>query len=311
MQVDLSDPPPHRIILRLVIGTLAGNAVGFLLIILTKFISASLVQTLVLPSLFLVPFAMGLVMAWVWRPLDPPTSIIMAFTLLGTGLGLGLATIVFGEGMICLIIISPVIYAFIVTGALSGRSWFRASGNRLNAYLAPALALVIVTEPAFRQPRTSVVIDEITIAAPPAKIWPHLLAFKTIPDAPDYWLFKLGLPCPMETTNGGDFVGANRACIFSGGAVFKERIAEFIPEKLLTFDILESPPDPELLGHLDSHRGQFELRDNHDGTTTLIGSTWYTLHVSPAPYFDWWVHDIFSAVHLRVMRHVQRLAEAP
>jgi hypothetical protein len=57
------------------------------------------------------------------------------------------------------------------------------------------------------------------------------------------------------------------------------------------------------------HRGQFELQDNGDGTTTLTGRTWYSLHVRPAWYFDWWTHDIFRAVHLRVMRHIKHLAE--
>ena len=68
-----------------------------------------------------------------------------------------------------------------------------------------------------------------------------MLAFPEIPDAPDYWLFHVGLPYPTETTNGGNFVGAERACKFSGGAVFKEKVAEWVPEKLLTFDIVEMP----------------------------------------------------------------------
>ena len=96
-----------------------------------------------------------------------------------------------------------------------------------------------------------------------------MLAFPEIPDAPGYWLCRIGLPYPTETTNGGDSVGADRECRFSGCAVFKEKVAEFVPERLLTFDIVEMPPDPELLGHLDAHRGQFELRDNGDGTYTV------------------------------------------
>ena len=113
----------------------------------------------------------------------------------------------------------------------------------------------------------------------------------------------------METTNEGNFVGARRTCRFSRGAAFKEMVAEIEPGRRLTFDILEMPADPELLGHLDAQRGQFELHDNGDGTTTLMGRTWYCLHVRPAWYFDWWTHDIFRAVHLRVMRHIKRLAE--
>src|SRR6185503_9686632 len=138
---------------------------------------------------------------------------------------------------------------------------------------------------------------------------PHVLAFEPIAAPPDYWLFHLGLPYPTETTNGGDFVGADRACRFSGNAVFREKIVEFEPLRRFTFDIVEMPEDPELIGHLQAHRGQFELRDNGDGTTTLIGRTWYSLHVRPAWYFDWWTRDIFGAVHLRVMRHIKRLAE--
>jgi len=172
------------------------------------------------------------------------------------------------------------------------------------------LVLVVLAEIAWRGPHHSVVVDEIQIVAPPSAVWPHVLAFEPIPSPPDYWLFKLGLPYPTETTNGGNHVGADRACRFSGDAVFRERIVEFEPLRRLTFDIVESPPDPELIGHLDAHRGEFELRDNGDGTTTLIGRTWYSLHVRPAIYFDWWTHQIFGEVHLRVMRNVKRLAEA-
>src|SRR6266540_1472778 len=141
----------------------------------------------------------------------------------------------------------------------------------LGILLAPFFAFAVVAEPALRAPHTSVVADEIRIAAPPAKVWPHVLAFGPIPDPARYWLFRLGLPYPTETTNGGNFIGADRACWFSGEAVFKEKVAEIDPERRLTFDVVEMPADPELLGHLDAHRGQFELRDNGDGTTTLIG----------------------------------------
>jgi hypothetical protein len=51
------------------------------------------------------------------------------------------------------------------------------------------------------------------------------------------------------------------------------------------------------------------LQDNHDGTTTLIGSSWYTLHVRPRWYFDLWTRDMSRAIHLRVMNHIRRLAE--
>ena len=112
-----------------------------------------------------------------------------------------------------------------------------------------------------------------------------------------------------ETTCEGEFVGARRECIFSNGLVFKETVAELEPQRLLTFDIVEQPRDPELLGHVTLHRGQFELQPNGDGTTMLIGRSWYTLHVRPLWYFDWWTRDITRHVHLRVMNHIKELSE--
>ena len=301
--------------LLLFLGILAGNAVGVLFLIalaygiLHMFPDAGLEVSL--PSLVFVPISMGLAAAWVWKPLNLRIYEVILQSLACTLVGLGLAAIVFHEGIICLIILSPVFYGSLLAGALAGRYWFRRDRNRLNLCLAPVIALLVALEPATRTTQTSVVVDEIHIAASPARVWPHVLAFAPIPDPPNYWLFHLGLPYPTETVNGGDFVGASRACKFSGGAVFKETVAELEPGKLLTFDIIEMPADPELLGHLDARRGQFELRDNGDGTTTLIGRTWYTLHVRPGWYFDWWTHDIFRAVHLRVMGNIQRLAETP
>lgn len=292
---------------------LAGNGAAVLLFALGYALFSVSPESAVvvgLPSLLFVPFCIGLTAAWVWRPLKLGIGAVLWYSLFCLLLGLIIAVVVFHEGAICLVILSPILYGGISAGAFTGRMCFRKDRDRVNLCLAPLLVLAIVAEPALRAPHTSVVTDEIRIAAPPSKVWPHVLAFTPIPDPPSYWLFRVGLPYPMETTNDGNFVGAYRSCRFSGGAAFKEIVAEIEPERRLTFDIVEMPADPELLGHLDAHRGQFELRDNSDGTTTLIGRTWYSLHVRPAWYFDWWTHDIFRAVHLRAMRHIKRLAES-
>jgi hypothetical protein len=303
-----------RLILGMIVGNIAGAVVcGMVAVVsdaLAGFIGKPVPPWTYYPGLFLVPFNVGVVAAWIWKPLDlriGQTILNATWCSLIAPLG---AALVFHEGYICLLIGFPLLFVGVVAGALAGRAWFRRIKDNVNLCLAPLVFFAIAAEPMMRGPHEDVVTDEIRIAAPPARVWPHVLAFSEIPDRPNYWLFHLGLPYPTATTNGGDFVGADRACQFSGNAVFREKIAEFEPQRLLTFDIVESPPDPELLGHLDPHRGQFELRDNGDGTTTLVGRTWYRLHVRPAWYFDWWTHDIFRAVHLRVMDNVKRLAEA-
>ena len=310
-----SAPPvirkPSWILGRLLLGMIAGNAAGALLCVLAYLAVVASPQSgvvVTVPSLLLIPLTIGLVAARVWVPLHLRVLSLLLHSLLCTVLAMGVGALVFREGAICLIILSPLLYGSLFAGAFLGRIWFRR--DHVNLWLAPGLVVVVLAEIALRGPHHSVVVDEIQIAAPPSAVWPHVLAFEPIPSPPDYWLFKLGLPHPTETTNGGNHVGADRACRFSGDAVFRECIVEFEPLRRLTFDIVESPPDPELIGHLDAHRGEFELRDNGDGTTTLIGRTWYSLHVRPAIYFDWWTHKIFGEVHLRVMRNVKRLAEA-
>ena len=263
-----------------------------------------------IPSCFLLPLFGGLLASYLWRQLNPNVGMIVLNTLFMTLLALLGATFFLHEGVICLVIVSPLYYAMILTGALVGRVWFKRDSTRLHVSILPLLAFLALGEPLVRSDEMNTVTDEIIIHAPAAKIWPQVTTFPDIPAAPQFWLFRLGLPYPMATTSTGAYVNAERQCIFNRGAIFKETVAEWVPGEKLTFDIIESPPDPELVGHLTPQRGQFILRENGDGTTTLIGTTWYTLHVRPLWYFDWWTRHIFRAVHLRVMEDIRRRAEA-
>lgn len=297
---------------RLLLGMVVGNLAGVLLCLHASWlsrISGNSGALIVYPNLVAIPFAIGLVAAWVWKPLNLTIGRCVLHSLSCVFLGLGGAWLVFREGVICLVIIFPILYAFLLGGVLVGRVWFRSDRGNLNLTLFPLLALVAISEPLVRHDQRAVVTDELLVHASPQQIWPHLTSFPEIKAPPRFWLFRLGLPKPMSTTAAGDFVGADRRCNFSGGAVFRERVVELAPNERLTFDIVESPPDPELIGHLTPHRGEFELRDNHDGTTTLIGRTWYSLHVRPLWYFDWWTRHIFRAVHLRVMQNVRKRSE--
>ena len=308
-------PAPRKIWPTLLLGMFAANFVGGILFtILFKFIGAykdSQLSVLAVPNLFLVPFIAGLVAAWFWRKLNRTASISLLDALWTSLLSLVAAAIFLREGAVCLVMGFPAIYGMMFAGILVGQWWFKQrTPKKLQLSIFPLVALLTAGDSIYGPHKTAVVIDEVLIHAVPSKVWPHVLAFPEIPDQPTYWIFRLGLPYPTRTTNGGNFVGADRQCIFSDGIVIKERVAEFVPNEKLTFDIVEQPTHPEVYGHITLHRGQFVLRDNHDGTTTLVGSSWYTLHVRPGWYFDLWARDMSHAVHLRVMNHVRHLAEA-
>lgn len=304
--------PPPRPIGQLILGMVVGNAVGGAILYgITLFAGEFKRQSeaLVWPSFILIPVVVGLVAAWFWRRLNRSLAISFLDAFWVLLMSLAAAAIVLREGVVCLVIVSPLVYVFLWTGILLGRLWFRPNYSSLQLTIFPLLALLTLGESVYHSEQQAVVTDRLLIHAPPAKVWPHVLAFPEIPDAPNYWILRLGLPYPTTTTNGGNFVGADRQCIFSNGVVIKERVAEFVPNEKLTFDVAEQPADPEAYGHITLHRGQFVLDDNRDGTTTLIGSSWYTLHVRPRWYFDIWTRDMTRAVHLRVMQHIKRLSE--
>lgn len=306
--------PPRNVAWILVLGVLVANAIGGSLVFAVTLIVGAyrehdVFALVAWPSFFLIPFLVGLIAAWFWRRLNRTLGRSFLDALWITLVGLMAAAVVLREGVVCLVIVSPALYVFILCGVLLGRIWFHPNYSKLQLTIFPLLALVTLGESLYHSEQQAVITDRIVIHAQPAKVWSHVLAFPEIPDRPDYWIFRLGLPYPTQTTNGGNFVGADRQCIFSNGIVIKERVAEFVPNEKLTFDVTEQPTDPEAYGHITLHRGQFVLQDNHDGTTTLTGSSWYTLHVRPRWYFELWTRDMSRAVHLRVMNHIKRLSE--
>lgn len=305
-----ASPTPHCRIWWL--GILLGDlAVGLIFGIGFVLVNAEVFPALLTPSFFLAPVVAGLVASYFWCGLVPRVGQVVLNCLWMTLIALVGAGVVFHEGFICLLIVAPIFYVMALAGALVGRILFRKKPTRLFVSLLPSLALIALAEPMTRNDQERIITDELVIRASPARVWREVTAFPPIPEAPGFWLFRLGLPYPVATTTAGDFISADRACIFSQEAIFKEKVSELVTEEKLTFDIVELPNDPELIGHLTPRRGQFVLLRNPDGTTSLKGSTWYTLHVRPGWYFDWWTRHIFRAVHLRVMDDVKRRAEAP
>ena len=310
-----------RIIAGLVAANLLGGALCFAFVFLfwladrTGLQSAprqwirGLAVIAIWPSLVLVPMAMGMAAAYFWRSLS--------FSLWGYFLGWIVTSLItplgaylfFKEGVVCLLIGFPILFVCGFAGVLVGRLLFKAKTATLNLGVIPALLIATLVEGKIRQDQPAMVEDSLRINAPVAEVWEHVISFPPIETAPNYWLNKVGLPSPLATRCDGPFVGAARECVFSDGLVFKEKVSEITPAYLLTFEITEQPNNPELLGHLTLHRGQFQLVDNKDGTTLLVGRSWYTLHMRPIWYFDWWTRDVTSHVHLRVMEHIKALSE--
>ncbi len=266
-------------------------------------------SVLISSDFVLVPVVMGLVAAFFWKDLRLTKMERFLYTLANTGFGLISGGVFMGEGVICLLIVSPLLLGFVSLGELGGHWLFQRSNNHLNFSLIPLAVALMIADVLSPHHYANAVSDTVVIHAPPAQVWKHLAAVPLIPEKPDYWLFRMGLPYPTHATVNGQGVGATRQCVFSQNCVFQEKIVAWEPDHRLTFDVTAQPRDPEILGHARVKRGQFVLRDNHNGTTTLVGTSWYELYVFPAWYYDLWASAIARQVHLRVMDHIKDLSE--
>ena len=225
---------------------------------------------------FLLPLMVGLIAAWFYRRLIA-VSLLPFLTRWVSLFAVAAAAIVFGKALFAWSLFS-LRCTTRSDGLLIGRM-VRGNYTRLQLSIFPLLVLLVLTDAVYSRPERAMVTDEVLIRATPGQVWPHVLAFSDIPERPDYWIFRLGLPYPTQTTNGGNFAGADRQCMFSDGIVIKERVAEFVPGEKLTFDIVEQPTHPEAYGHITLHRGQFVLRDT-ETAPRRVRTSWYTLHVA-------------------------------
>jgi hypothetical protein len=293
-------------------GYLVSNAIAFPIIGL----STSLVLnhfdytgTMIMSEFVIVPMLMGLICSWFWLKTNMNGRQWSEHVCYNSVLVIALSAIFMHEGVICLIIVSPLIFCFMWVGVSIGKLLFKRNNTTLNVSVFGLLALIFIVDSLSNHQYENMVSDSIVINATPDKVWKNVVAFEPIKEKPDFWLFRIGMPSPMATTVTGYYKGAGRKCIFSNGYAFGENIVTFEPGKNLTFDIIDQPRDPEIMGHIDIERGQFLLKDNGNGTTTVIGNSWYKLYVFPTWYYDMWAQSITRNVHLRVMQHIKEISE--
>jgi len=292
-------------------GMVLPNGFAMLVIGLTRYLMADTDGggIFILSEFVLVPLTMGLMSAWFWKDLNLSSGKNFVYTLYNSFIAIALSYVFLGEGVICLLIVSPLIIGFIYAGIEIGGLLFEKNKTTLNVSVLSVLFLLFISDALSKHEYENMVTDTVVINAPPDKIWKNVVAFEKIKQENTFWLFRIGLPSPVQSTVTGYYKGAGRKCIFSNGYVFDEKITTYQPANNLVFDITNQPKDPEIMKHIDIIRGQFLLKDNGNGTTTLIGNSWYKLYVFPVWYYDIWAQSIVRNVHTRVMEHIKELSE--
>ncbi|HVZ98696.1 MAG TPA: SRPBCC family protein [Caulobacterales bacterium] len=311
---------PLRAIVAVVLGCLAGVVLVAAPYAFARYGPVSLEQysafsaTAGISLTILLPFVQGFVLALTlgpkrYHPLA--TAALVGALVLIQFIG---AAAFLHEGVICLIILSLPLITFVALGAVAGR-WLariRSTSARksVQVSLLPLVVLAVVGEASGPRPdHEAAVTDSIVIAAPPEYVWRYVVQYPENTSAPEYWLWRLGLPAPVQSVAQAPRVGAARSCRFSDGVAFEERITELTPNQSMTFEVTKQPDHPEVTGHFRFDRGRIALTRTADGATKITATSWYRLQVRPGFYFDWWTADITRQVHFRVLNHMKRLAE--
>jgi len=223
------------------------------------------------------------------------------------------------EGSVCTLLALPIALAIAFPGAVLGRIIARRGVHAsTGAGMALVVPLFIGIEPRTPAP-THEVITVVEIAAPPDVVWQHVVTFPELPP-PTELLFRAGVAAPLRARIEGTAVGAIRYCDFTTGS-FVEPITAWQENQLLAFDITaQAPPmtelspygeihPPHLDGYFRAMHGEFRLTPLPGGGTRLEGRTAYVVEMFPQVYWTVLARAIVTAIHTRVLHHIQTLAE--
>jgi uncharacterized membrane protein YhaH (DUF805 family) len=273
-----------------------------------------------------VPFCMGFFSALIHGARQPrrlSESILVAIVSLiiaGT-----LLLLVAMEGIICLLMAAPLALGLALIGALVGHL---IQASRLGSVPPQVFCIPFMSTPLMlgsevarpTPPPLLQVVSSIEVDAPPETVWRHVIAFANLPP-PKELLFRLGVAYPIRAEIQGHGPGAVRNCVFSTGA-FVEPIEVWAEPELLKFSVTTNPAPlqewtpygqihpPHLKGFLVSEKGQFRLIRLPSGHTRLEGTTWYHHGMWPVGYWQTWSDHIIHSIHLRVLNHIKKSAEA-
>ena len=155
---------------------------------------------------------------------------------------LAAAAIVMREGVVCLVIVSPALYVFILYGLLLGRVWFRPNYSKLQLTIFPLLALLTLGESVYHSEQQAVVTDQILIHAPR-----RTKSGRTCSPSPKFPTRRTtgfsGSAClirrrpPTAATSSAPTANACSATASSS----RNAWPSLIPNEKLTFDIAEQP----------------------------------------------------------------------
>ncbi len=310
---------------RTVAATLVGAAAYGLLARLAFSESLPIAVPMTFTFIFLVPLAIG----YLATAGAPPgqgrarTAVVLplgaVFMVLAVVLAVGV------EGMICVVMMTPVFLLMALLGSTLAVIVRKVRSRRLRATaFVLVLALPYVAGPLEQQiPQLQsrrVVENRIRIRADEAAVWNQIIRVPAIrpEEYRTTFIHRIGFPRPIEATLSHEGVGGVREASFERGVLFRETVTEWTPRRRLSFTIaVDSIPTKTLDQHVTVGGEYFDVLD---GTYEIVPVAprevelrlWSTHRLSTHfnAYASLWTDFVMRQIQGNILQVVRDRAEA-
>lgn len=278
--------------------------------------------------LFVMPLALGAITAHfiptdpskVWRLVWAPFLAVLLF--------LTAALLFHLEGLICVLIISPLFLLMSFVGAylyiaLEDTHPKRPDKTHVGAVFAILPFVAAPIESHFNNPDDFRRVENtVLIHAQAAVVWQHIIRVAPIPaQALGHSVIDaIGFPRPVEATLTREGVGGVRHATFERGVEFIETVDEWVPLQRLSFGIVPNtatiPPttfDEHIIvggRFFDVLRGTYELRPAGFGRTLLVLHSQQRLSTHLNWYAGLWTSFVMSEIQGRILTVLRQRCEA-
>ncbi len=293
-----------------------------------EFLSRWLGGAATMTFLFLAPFAMGALVAFLGMTLTQRRSINLWGVAMPTAclfIGIGVSVITGFEALFCVLVAVPMLWPLtILGGVLTALIVRKTTGGRM--YVSAVLLLpyaVAPLEQSLELPEEILTVENrIEIDAPRAAVWERIASVPAISpkELPWSWVHALGFPKPIAAVLEGEGVGAVRIATFERGVSFYERVTEWAPGEAIGFSI---DADPQFVpaNAFDQHvivggrfydvlDGRYEIRMGDDGSLVLRLSSRHRLNTHLGRYASWWSGRIMNEIQGNILEVIRKRTEA-
>jgi len=303
---------------QVIVGTLS----GVLIIVGAVAISALVFRAYGWGLFVLTPFVVGITTGFLvnrqeLQSMRATNSLVLLAAALGC-FGLIMFAL---EGLICLILASPLAAAVALAGGALGRRAARIGKGPIGPVYCIALLPAMFAVDALYPPAITMMTDEsLLIDASAAQVWQAVTSDEPIHE-PATVVGRMGLAYPQRSHFSGRGVGAIRTGYFSTGEA-REQITDWKEGRLLSFMVISQPPAmeemspyrqvhaPHVVGYFETGETQFEIQAVGERQTRLTIRAAHRLRIDPVIYWEPIARWAASSNTRRVLRDIKAKSEA-